>query len=188
MTHAGDTEGGFHAMVEGQGAFMSASSHEETGISFMGYPGTWWGQGPLLGLPRSGFTVARSPCRIAILSLPLLRRRLSEVPADWEAISLVWSDLFLMAAGAQTDLLIPGHLPRLAAAILRLGGNRHRRFPVDAPQTFLLTQEDLAGAIGLARNAAGRLLRQLEAQGLVDARYGRITILDRAGLSRLVGR
>ena len=132
ITHAGDDVGGLYAVVEGQIAFLATFGLNAAVINYMGYPGSWWGQAPVVGLPRVG------------------------------------------------------HLRRLAATLLRLGGNRHRRFPVDVPDAFLLTREELAGAIGLARNATGRLLRRLEADGLVDARYGRIRLRHPARLEALV--
>jgi CRP-like cAMP-binding protein len=186
VSFAGDAEGGFYALEEGQIAFVITCGGSWSSLGHAGFPGTWWGQGPLIGVPRVGHAVTRTACRIAMLPLPLLRQRLAEVPGDWEALSLAYSDVFLMASGAHGDMLIPGHLRRLAAAILRLGGNRHRRFPVQVPSRFQCTQEELASAIGLSRNATGRLLRSLEADGLVDSRYGQLAILDSTRLQALI--
>jgi CRP-like cAMP-binding protein len=185
ITHAGDDMGGLYALVDGQIAFLATLGVNAGVINYMGYPGSWWGQAPLVGLPRVGHTIARTDCRIALLPLPLLRQHLAQAPQHWQSMALTYSDLFMQAAGAHADLLIAGHLRRLVATLLRLGGNRHRRFPVDAPDTFLATQEELATAIGLARNATGRLLRRLEGDGLIDAGYGRVRFLDRPRLARL---
>lgn len=185
MTHAGDKEGGICGLIAGQGAYTTTIGSAMSGLGFFGYPGTWWGQGPLLGLPRVGFATARSDCRIGVLPLPVLRQHLAACPAHWEAIAQGYSDLFVMAAGAHADLLIPDHHRRLAATLLRLGGHRHQRFPIAAPHAFLCNQEELAGALGVSRNTAGRLLRRLQADGLVTARYGQLLLADIPQLKRL---
>lgn len=185
LTHAGDPTGGLFAVAEGQGVFHAALGASSVAVSSFLFPGSWWGQGPLVGLARIGLVTALTECRIATLPLGVLRQRLAEHPGDWEAIAQSYSDLFVQVTGAQRDLLIPGHGRRLAATLLRLGDNRHRRFAVAVPDSFVCTQEDLASAVGLARNATGRLVRRLEADGLVEARYGRLRMRARERLRQL---
>jgi CRP/FNR family transcriptional regulator len=49
-----------------------------------------------------------------------------------------------------------------------------------------LTQQEMAARLGTVREMIGRSLRQLESRGLVKTERGRIVILDREGLERLV--
>ena len=49
-----------------------------------------------------------------------------------------------------------------------------------------LTQQEMAARLGTVREMIGRSLRQLEARGLIKTERGRIVILDREGLERLV--
>jgi CRP/FNR family cyclic AMP-dependent transcriptional regulator len=49
-----------------------------------------------------------------------------------------------------------------------------------------LRQEDLASMAGITRPTANRVLRQLAASGLIAVRRGRTTVLDQAGLRRLL--
>lgn len=72
---------------------------------------------------------------------------------------------------------------RVAAAILRLSGRRHTRFPILAADEFFCTQDELARASALSRNTAGQYLRQMETDGLVDVRYGQIRIHDAESLA-----
>ncbi|MGB7817576.1 MAG: Crp/Fnr family transcriptional regulator, partial [Ornithinibacter sp.] len=53
--------------------------------------------------------------------------------------------------------------------------------------TLRLTRQELADWIGVTREAATRMLRQLEEQGLITLGRGSVTILDPVGLSRLAG-
>lgn len=50
----------------------------------------------------------------------------------------------------------------------------------------LLTQQDMAARLGTVREMIGRSLRQLEARELVRVEHGKITILDRAGLEKML--
>lgn len=185
ITHVGDEEGGLFALAKGQAAFQVGTGNPAIGISYFGYAGSWWGHGPLIGQPRLGSAIAMTDCTVALIPLGPMRQRLIERPAEWEALTHAMHDIFQAAAGAHADLLIPDHRKRLAATLLRLGGNRHRRFAVDVPREFVCSQEQLAGAVGLARNSTGRLLRSLVEDGLVACRYRRIALVDIARLAAL---
>jgi CRP-like cAMP-binding protein len=50
--------------------------------------------------------------------------------------------------------------------------------PMTPPRLIFCTQEQLAGAVALSRNTTGRIVRDLEADGLISARYGRLAVLD----------
>lgn len=184
ITLAGDDDGGAFCLAQGQITFQAGLGGTLV-TSYFGHPGSWWGTAPLMGLPRIGTATARTECIIGILPLRALEARLAEHPADWSDIARALSDQFLMAAGAHADLLIEDSRNRVAATLLRLGGNRHRRFPVVAPRRFDCTQDELARATGISRNTAGVHLRSLERERLIHIGYGQIEILNSAGLAAL---
>lgn len=181
-SHAGDRETGLCAVGQGQLVFLTGFAMADIGTAYISLPGTWFGHAPLLGLPTVGSTVARVDSVIGILRLSALRARLADHPADWQQIALGLSDLFIHAAGAHADMLMADSRRRLAATILRLGGHRHRRYPISPPTDIAITQEELAGTSAVSRNTAGKYLRALEGQGLIDWRYGRLAILNPAAL------
>ncbi len=49
-----------------------------------------------------------------------------------------------------------------------------------------MTQQEMASRLGTVREIIGRSLRQLEAKGLIKVERGRIVIVDRSGLEKLV--
>jgi DNA-binding MarR family transcriptional regulator len=52
----------------------------------------------------------------------------------------------------------------------------------DAPQTRLqLSQDQLASALGITRQTANKVLRDLELQGLVKRHYGEVELLNLPG-------
>ncbi len=59
----------------------------------------------------------------------------------------------------------------LSAAVDRIGGNR-----------VTMTQEQLAGMMGIGRSYASRVLQRFKQDGLLRTRRGGIEVLDRAGL------
>jgi DNA-binding GntR family transcriptional regulator len=50
-----------------------------------------------------------------------------------------------------------------------------------------LSQGNLAELVGHPRTSVNRVLKHLEAEGLVKVRYGQVEILDEAGLARVAG-
>lgn len=184
LSFSGDREGGFFCLAQGQINFQTSLGGTLV-TSYFGHPGAWWGHGPLLGVPRTGTVTARTECIIGILPQRQLEARLAQHPGDWADIALGLSDLFIMSAGAHADLLIESSRNRVAATLLRLGGNRHRRFPLRVPHAFECTQDELARATGLSRNTAGVHVRSLEREGLIRIGYGQIELLDPAALAAL---
>jgi CRP/FNR family transcriptional regulator, cyclic AMP receptor protein len=186
ISYAGDDRGALYCVGEGQVNFVAGTGAADIGTSYVSQPGSWWGHAPLLGAPRLGSAIAVADAVCGAMPITLLRARLRSHPEDWRSIALGLSELFMHSAGAHADLLIPDSARRVAATILRLGGYRHLTFPVMAPASFVCTQEHLAGATALSRNTVGKLLRGFEKDLLLDARYGRIAILDVERLRGLV--
>jgi CRP/FNR family cyclic AMP-dependent transcriptional regulator len=184
LSFSGDREGGLFCLAQGQIGFQTCLGGSLVTSGF-GHPGAWWGHAPLLGLPRTGTVTARTECIIGILPQRSLETRLAEQPGDWADIALGLSDIHIMSAGAHADLLIESSRNRVAATLLRLGGNRHRRFPLRVPRVFECTQDELARATGLSRNTAGFHLRSLERGGLVRIGYGEIELLDTQALTEM---
>lgn len=184
VSFAGDREGGFFCLAMGQITFYASLGHSLV-TSYFGHPGTWWGHAPMLDYPRTGTVTTRTECIIGILPMQALQLRLEQHPEDWADIALGLSDLFIMSAGAHSDLLIENSRSRIAATLLRLGGNRHRRYPVMAPRRFECTQDEVARATGLSRNTAGVHLRSLEREGLIAIGYGQIELRNPEGLKAL---
>lgn len=53
-------------------------------------------------------------------------------------------------------------------------------------QEHALTQQEMAARLGTVREIIGRSLRQLETRGLIKIERGKIVILDRKGLEKLI--
>jgi CRP-like cAMP-binding protein len=186
ITHAGDDTGGIYCVGDGQVNFDAKVGVDDIGTSYMALPGMWWGYAPLFGSGRFGSGTAAIDSMCGAVPVSLLKARLLACPDEWRSVALGLSALWAQAAGAHADLLIPESDRRIAATILRLGGHRHHVFTPELPKSFTCTQEQMAGATGLSRNTTGKVLRTFQKYGLLDARYGSISILDRKGLTAIV--
>lgn len=185
VMHGGDTEGGVWCVGDGQVSFVSGLGMPDIGTSHFGLPGNWWGHAPLIGFPRVGSVIASTDTLCGTIPRPALRAFLTENPAYWEQVTIGVTGLWVLSGGAHADLLIPDSHRRVAATILRMGGQRHQLFPIAPTASIVCTQDILAGATALSRNTVGKLVRKLEADGLIDARYGRLAILDAKGLQAI---
>jgi len=186
VVHFGSEDVSLYCVGDGQVSFLSAMGATDIGTSYFSVPGFWWGHAPLLGLPRAGSVVADTDTLCGMVPSFALRSYLAANPKDWRSIALGVTGLFVMAAGAHADLLIRESRRRIAATILRLGGRRHQLFRISPPESFVCTQDTLAGAVVLSRNTVGQVTRSLENDGLIMCRYGRIAILDARRLAELV--
>jgi CRP-like cAMP-binding protein len=184
ISHAGDEKGAMFCVGSGQVFFTAGVGVADIGTSYFGLPGIWWGHAPLMGGGRLGSVVAAADSICGAVPITALRARLKSHPEDWRAIALGIAELFTLSAGAHADQLIPESGRRVAATILRLGGHRHRMYPITPPASIVCTQEQLAGATALSRNTVGKVVRGFESDGLVDTSYGRIVVLDPARLER----
>jgi CRP-like cAMP-binding protein len=94
--------------------------------------------------------------------------------------------LEVMAAQVRrlTTLLVEAHHVRSETRILRRLNAAAELFANGAgPVSVPLTQDELASMAGASRPTANRVLRDLEADGIVQRRHGRIEVMDQAGLS-----
>jgi CRP-like cAMP-binding protein len=78
--------------------------------------------------------------------------------------------------GLVEDLSLRQVSARLAKLLLETATSEERA----------LTQQEMAARLGTVREMIGRSLKQLEARGLIETERGKIVILDREELEKLV--
>jgi CRP/FNR family transcriptional regulator len=78
--------------------------------------------------------------------------------------------------GLVEDLSLRQVTARLAKLLLETASQQERA----------LTQQEMAARLGTVREMIGRSLRHLEARGLITIEHGRIVIVDREGLAKVV--
>jgi CRP-like cAMP-binding protein len=110
----------------------------------------------------------------------------AETPASWRFFTALALINTSVAMNAADDLLIRDTSRRCIATLLRLGGVPNTGGATGASPEVDVTQEELAYLSNLSRNAAGKLLRDLQKRGHIELAYKSIRIVDAAALQALM--
>ncbi len=180
---------GDHIMFEGEqppGLFFvrrgrvrlsrTAADGREQVLAMIG-PGENFNAVPLFdGRPNPATARAMSPVHCLLLPrdalLALLRKHPDLALAALREMAGQLRDLVVLVE----DLAFRSVRERLARQLLHEAGEG----------TAELTHQELAERTGTVREMAGRALRQLAQEGLVRLERGRVIVLDREGLARIV--
>ncbi len=174
----GDEETGLAAVLSGaMHLYLQAPGGRE--VLFGMLPaGSVFGQSAVLGGgPRLVTAIAATDAELFVLSDRALRETAAGHPMLWRDLSrLVYGQLRGALQGwAETVGLTPREL--MISRLLTIA-------PDDGG--IALPQATLAEMVGASRKAVNGWLKALEARGLVALGYGRIELLNRAGLERLL--
>jgi CRP-like cAMP-binding protein len=60
ITYAGDEDGGFYCVGDGQLSFFTGQGRADLGTSHFGLPGAWLGLGTIIGRTRTGWRRIRA--------------------------------------------------------------------------------------------------------------------------------
>jgi CRP-like cAMP-binding protein len=126
--------------------------------------------------------------QVTVIRIPhaAIRAELSRLPSLWESIAL---EATRRGRGFNRQMQqFVFDAPRVRAASLLLGMlGKSGQLGDDGPVTIdlRLSQERLAELLGISRQWATALVRELSQAGLVEWRYGRVTVLDVPALRKL---
>ena len=184
IIHAADDTGGIWGLARGQIDIASALGEPGSPVGDLYLPGQWAGIGPIFGRPRGADGTARIASLVAIVPLQRLRVLLRDNPGWWECVGQLATHMSFRYGGATGDLLIRDSRRRCIAVLLRFGDCRWA--DPSSPPTIILNHADLAAAANMSCHPAGEVLRELDALGHVDLRYGQVTIRNADALRAIV--
>lgn len=185
---AGSGSGDLYGIVSGQVVLWHADSSTDAQFVHMFRVGQWFGYAPILaGERRRHQCVTHSVCHFAILPEPKLREFLAQDPEHWHALASLIDMQGQISELAGLDLLRRSPEKRLAATLLRFAGCRLANNPDGPPWPIAMTQLELAEAANMSRNAASRLLVDMEAAGLVALHYRHVSVVDADRLRAMLG-
>ncbi|MBD2858666.1 Crp/Fnr family transcriptional regulator [Spongiibacter sp. KMU-158] len=149
--------------------------------------GDWIGEVSLFdGLPRSHDACAQGPCEVLVLAKADLDALLEKEPAMYRHFIPMLCRKLRMALSYVENVALYSLPERLARRLLELtefygedDGEQGLRI------TLHLPQEDLAKMLAVTRQAVSRELKRLESEGLIRLAYGKLWVLDQAGLQKL---
>ena len=171
MMPAGSAVEGWHAVLSGLVMLQSPASKGRAS-AFIGVPdGEWFGEGSAMKPePRKYNVVALRPTTLLCLPLPLF--------ATLRESSLAFNQFLVqhlnMRLGQAMTIIEAGRTQspehRVALYLSRLFWRSTRRLN--------LTQDELGQLVGLSRQTVNRVLRTLEALGIVSLDFGKGAIVD----------
>ncbi|WP_346837429.1 Crp/Fnr family transcriptional regulator [Microbulbifer sp. SAOS-129_SWC] len=165
-------------VAEGQVRICSSNAGGREAILAILGAGAWFGDTVFSpGLPRVFGATAHDACLIVDIPGDACRRVLADFPEAYPvALDLVSRRLWAAMSIIQDDAL-RGTEARIGRRLLFLA-QMHGQPGDGKPVQFRLTRELLANMMGMTRQGVHRVLKNIEARGLVDIHYGSVTIAD----------
>jgi CRP-like cAMP-binding protein len=184
---AGDPPGGLWVVVHGAVEIELPPPDTAPHFVHLASPGFWFGEWPLIwDKPRRLTVAATVPSTLATCPLSECRAMLEAEPSAWRWIALLSTMSSDLAAGIVSDLLLRDPAKRTAAVLLRVAGVRSHVFVSAEPSTINLSQERLSHLVNLSRNSIIPILHEFVRLGLIEVKYGSISIVDARGLSAMI--
>lgn len=146
----------------------------------------WFGELALIdGGPRTHDTEAREPTDLLWVPLPDLHALLDRAPQHWQTFAALAVHKLRAAFEELEDAALLGTQARVAKRLLQLSTGHGMLTAQGALRTVALNQEEFAATLGLTRQTVNEVLGLLADQGFIAKGYGRVEILDPAGLLNL---
>ncbi len=177
----------FYGIAEGRVRFSAASPEgKEVVLDYAG-PGQWFGE---IGLFDDGPRVVDARTAEPSCLEVLARRDLLALCRTEPELMFRVVELFSRRIRRAEDLIIDAsflNLPeRLARKLLHLAIDEAHGEATARGPAIHISQDELGRLAGVTRESAGRQLKAWEREGLVELDYGRVILVDTAGLRRLV--
>ncbi|MFK8025379.1 MAG: Crp/Fnr family transcriptional regulator [Ilumatobacter sp.] len=175
LMHVGDTDRSCYFIVSGEVIATSVSTQGSTVVLSRRTAGSLVGDlAALDGAPRSATITARSEVVVRVVSWQQMEALLIEHPA-W-AVSMLRDLATQFRALTERFALLSEDLRSRVVEVLTI----HAAETGDP--AFRSSRQELAGWVGATREATTRVLRQLEAEGLVRLGRGMVTVVDQRSL------
>jgi len=183
---AGDPPNGLFALISGEIRVFQTTAEGRSALLMIGRPGVWFGETAMIdGQPRSSDALAIRRARVLQLSPTAFRRLTHGNTEHLTAFARLVCDQYRRALDY---IVTTSNLPlptRLAQRLLGLAQAHGRAVKAGVVIDLRLSQEALANTVGVSRQALNRVLKTLEAQGIVSVGYGAVTVVDPVGLEAL---
>ncbi|MBO3273830.1 Crp/Fnr family transcriptional regulator [Pseudomonas schmalbachii] len=159
----------------------SADGHEAL-LNFY-EPGNWIGEVSMIdGLPRTHDAVAHVPSLVLQITPAHFEELLARYPGfSRQVLSLECLRLRAMLV-AFSSFSTQSLEQRLAGRLLGLGMSFGSPGAQGLRIDLHLSQETMAQLIGATRQRVNQVLKKWEAEGMIEHRYGRVTVIDQAML------
>ena len=172
-------------LVEGCLKLVREGAAGRQAIVRLVFAGELFGIGPAMGMPYYLLsTIAVRPSRVAVWPSAVWHETLATATASADVLRVMGERLD-DAYERLLDIATLDVAHRLTREILRLADQAGRLTEQGTLIDLPLTRQDLAAMTGTTRHNVSRILRRMEAQGLVRGGRRRLLVCDLEGLVRL---
>ena len=179
----GDAAVGLYGVLSGSVTTHVVLENGESAPINISGPGAIFGYAAqVLGGRRVTTTVTREPSEIIFVPQHALAAIARDLPSLWLHFAELATEQLVFAARviAERTLLSPRAQLASRLHVYALAWHGARR-----PVTLPVQQEELAELLGLSRKTVNRILKEFEAETLVETGYRSIKIVDPEGLHRI---
>jgi len=178
IIHEGDNPQSLYYIIKGS---VSVQTENEEGAEIiLAYlnSGDFFGEAGLFkeDIDRSAMIVAKSDCEIAEISYAQFRSLVKEDPEILFILSGQVFDRLIKTSQKVRDLIFLDVSGRIARTLLELSQQPDAMTHPDGMQ-IKITRQDIAKIVGCSREMAGRVLKELEADGLISAHGKTIVVI-----------
>lgn len=176
-----------YSVLEGSVSVFAASNAGGLHFAHILGPGGWFGDhGLVLSAPRIVETRAAEDGQVLRVSADRLQLEDRNRADLWKWNARLNTLQTKLAISIVDDMMIRDPKRRMASLLLRLSGQRGCHPKTKPRMQIHASQQEISQALNLSLSGTGRLLRQMEKDGLISLQYGRLTIEDNDGLKRLI--
>ena len=179
IIHEGDAPHSLYYIIKGS---VSVQTENEEGSEIiLAYlnEGDFFGEAGLFkeDLDRSAMIVAKTACEIAEISYAKFRDLVKEDPEILFMLSEQIFDRLIRTSQKVRDLIFLDVSGRIARTLLELSQQPDAMTHPDGMQ-IKITRQDIAKIVGCSREMAGRVLKELEEDGLISAHGKTIVVIQ----------
>ena len=182
----GDPGEGLFIVLKGRIKISSMSPDGKEAVLNFIEPGQCLGEiGLFDGKARSADATAIEPCELFVLRRAEVVGFIEQHPEiAWRVIGVLCARL-RRTTEMMEDTVLFNMAPRIARSLLRLARDHGRRTGTQTRIELKLSQRELGGYVGLARENINRQLSAMRHDGIISIEKGHIIILDWPALERL---
>lgn len=181
--NVGDAPDGIYGVVSGCFGFEIAPQEEGPQLVHQLRPGTWFGElAHILERPRLATMYATRTSQCVLVPRQALDTLLRSDLRLWKHMALALANATTLSFTVINDLMTRSPKRRLAAALLRVSGLRNDEPLEGAFLELDMTHNGLALLSNISRSTVAQYLQELEKEGYLACRYGKIVLTNPFGL------
>jgi len=182
---AADEPNGLFAVLSGEVHISQTSSRGGHGLLLVATAGSWFGEASLFdGLPRFSEAFAVGRCDILHLGVSDFRKLANESTSHFAAFARLLCQHYRLAMINIASLSSMPVQVRVAQRLIFYA--EAQREPGKQASIIRLSQEELASAVGISRQALNVHLKRLEREGVLSLGYASVRVHDFDALERRI--